>query len=95
MIPHESDLSRLPDSILTRNGFKMLSRGKYQGMHVLCINPSHTLLYDSCGYLSWNRRVNAKSAQEALILIPEPVRTESHLLRIMGRVKAKIKQFEK
>ena len=95
IVTHESDLSRLPDTILKRNGFKKMGKRKDSYTHSLQINERHAILYDSSGFITWIRRVSPKGRILALLLIPEPVRTERDLKVIVGNVRLRIGEIEK
>lgn len=94
MIPHEGTMSRLPDEILKRHGFKRMGKRDDQYTHSLRINACHALLYDSSGFLTWIRKAKPKGEIIALLLIPEPVRTERDLKVIVGNVRLRAKEIE-
>jgi len=89
MIAHELDISKLPDKILKRHGFRKWVKNRHRYTHGLKINASHTLLYDNTGFLTWKRRRTPKGRLFDVILIPEPIRTEKALKRIIERIEAK------
>lgn len=95
MIAHESDIGRLPDGALKKHGFARWKKNPNGHTHGLKLDAIHALLYDSSGFLTWKRRVGSTSRLEAVILIPEPVRTEADLKRIVESVRRKIREMEK
>lgn len=95
MIPHESVLNKLPDSILKKHGFRRWVKNPNRHTHGLHLDAKHALLYDSSGFLTWKRRIGATSKLVTVILIPEPVRTERDLKRIVENVQSKIKEIHK
>lgn len=89
MISHELNLSKLPDNILKRNGFKRIAKNKDRHTHYLNISPSYALLYDAYGFLTWKRRDTANAGLKYAILIPEQIRTERALKGVINRLTRK------
>lgn len=89
IIFHEGDISRLPDKILKKYGFKKWPQNRDGFTHGAQVILGNYLLYDTTGFLTWKMKRSPKEKPIFSILIPEPIRTEPDLVRIMDRIRSK------